>query len=259
MTIPALPPRRTAPFMLLAIAGLVVSLGVERGSVERANRLHRAGEIPTAASIYETRIDGDSTDSRAHYNLGTALLGVGVSSAAAELTAGTEAEEADLRVRSFYNLGLWNLEQAVETESADSARLFAMASVEAGKNALRLSPGRPDARWNLALAQRMLDSIESVDGRAGTESVEGAGDPEELVRTDDDRELQDESPVGEGPQEGEDEAAAVDDEGDRLTILEADDILGSGHLDSSTIMRKLLAFEGRTQRRTRLGRSTPRW
>ena len=259
MTIPALPPRRTAPFLLLAAAGLAVSWAVERGSVERANRLHRAGELPSAADIYQARIEGDSADLAAHYNLGTSLLGVGVSGAASELATGAEAENVEVRVRSLYNLGLFNLERASATEAADSARMFALASVEAGKSALRLSPGRFDARWNLAMAQRMLDSIESSDGRAGTESVEGAGDPEELVRTDDTRELQDESPVGEGPQDGEDETAAVDDEGNVLTILEADDILGSGHLDSSTMIRKLLAFEGRAQRRTRLGRETPRW
>lgn len=259
MRIPALPPRRAAPFLLLATAGLAVSWGVERGSVERANRLHRAGELPSAADIYGDRIEGDSSDLDLRYNLGTTLLGVGVSSAAAELAAGTASQDVDVQVRSLYNLGLLNLERATSTESMDSARVFALASVEAGKGALRLSPGRADARWNLAIAQRMLDSIESSDGRAGTESVEGAGDPEELVRTDEDRDLQDESPVGEGPQEGEDEALADDGEVQALTILEADDILGSGHLDASTMIRKLLAYEGRAQRRTRLGRSTPRW
>ena len=259
MRIPSLPPRRTAPLFVLAAGGLLLSWTAERDSVERANRLHRAGELTAAASIYMERAQSDSSDAGLRYNLGTTLLGAGVSMASAELEAGTASEDPDVRVRSLYNLALWNLRKATETEAVDSAHVFAMASVEAGKEALRLSPGRPDARWNLALAQRMLDSIESVDGRAGTESVEGAADPEELVRTDEDRELQDESPVGEGPQEGEDETLAEDELAEALTLLEADEILGSGHLDASTMIRKLLAYEGRAQRRTRLGRTTPAW
>jgi hypothetical protein len=238
---------------------MLVSLLVERASVERANRLHRAGELPEAAAIYSEGVDRDSADARLRYNLGTTLLRVGVSSAATELEAGAVSADVDVRVRSLYNLGLWNLTRAAEAESADSAHAFALASIDAGKEVLRLSPGRSDARWNLAIAQRMLDSIEAQDGRAGEESVEGSAEPDELVRSPDDRVLQAESPVGEGPQEGEEETPAEGEDDARLTILEANDILGSGHLDASTMIRKLIAYEGRAQRRTRLGRTTPRW
>jgi hypothetical protein len=255
----ALPPRRAGPLLLLAAAGVAVSWSVERGTVERANRLHRAGDLPAAAGIYADRVAGDSSDPLLRYNLGTTQLRIGLSSASAQLEAGTQASETDLRVRSHYNLGLWNLLRAREAEAADSARVYALASIAEGKSALRLSPGRADARWNLAMAQRMLDSIQSDDGRAGTESVDGSAESDELVRTDEMRELQDESPVGEGPQEGEEETLARSEELLPLTITEADDILGSGHLDASTMIRKLLAFEGRTQRRTRFGRTTPRW
>jgi hypothetical protein len=259
MRIPALPLGQGAPLLLLATVGLVVSWTVERQSVQRGNRLHREGALPEAAKIYANRVAGDSTAHELRYNLGTTLLRVGVSSAASELAASTESPDADVRVSGLYNLGLWNLVQAMDAEVADSARAYTLASVDASKDALRSSPGRDDARWNLAMAQRMLDSIESSDGRAGTESVEGSAVDDELVRTEETRDLQDESPVGDGPQDGEEETLADDDELAALSIIEADDILGSGHLDASTMMRKLIAFEGRAQRRTRLGRTTPRW
>jgi hypothetical protein len=259
MKIPPLPSRRSVPVLLLALAGLGLSWTVERGSVEHGNRLHRQGALPEAADVYAGRVAGDSTDQRVRYNLGTTLLRVGVSGAGSELAAAATSADAEVRVRGFYNLGLWNLVQAMDATSADSARAFTLASVDASKGALRLEPGRADARWNLAMAQRMLDSIESSDGRAGTESVDGSAEADDLVRTDETRDLQDESPTGEGPQEGEDEALAESDEVLPLTILEADDILGTGHLDASPMIRKLLAFEGRAQRRTRLGRTTPRW
>ena len=259
MRLPALPARLSVPLLLLAVAGLGVSWTVERGSVQRGNRMHRQGAQPEAASIYSQRVVGDSANWRLRYNLGTALLGIGVSSAAAELAAATESPDVDVRGSGLYNLGLWNLVHALEAESADTARVYTLASVDASKGALRLSPGRDDARWNLAMAQRLLDSIESSDGRAGTESVDGRAEADELVRTDQTQDLQDESPIGDGPQDGEEETLAEADDVDRLTILEADDILGSGHLDSSIMMRKLIAFEGRAQRRTRIGRTTPRW
>jgi hypothetical protein len=259
MTVPHLRPGRSWPILFLAVVGLLVAWTVERQSVQRANRLHRAGALPDAASIYAQRLASDSTDHRLHYNLGTTRLGAGVSDVGAELASGTASADPDVRVRSHYNLGLWNLGRALEAASRDSARAHASASIEAGKEALRLSPGRVDARWNLAIAQRMLDSIQSDDGRAGTETVDGSAQADELVRTDEARDLQDESPVGDGPQEGEEETLAESDETGPLSVLEADDILGSAHLDPSIMIRKLLAFEGRAQRRTRLGRTTPRW
>jgi hypothetical protein len=259
MRLPDLAPRHAFPLLLLAVAGLAVSWAVERGSEQRGNRLHRQGAVPEAATIYTDRVVGDSADYRLRFNLGTALLGVGVSTAGAQLAASTASPDQEVRVSGLYNLGLWNLEQAMAAEASDSARTYTLASVDASKGALRLSPGRADARWNLAIAQRMLDSIESADGRAGTESVDGTAESDELVRSDEVVDLQDESPVGDGPQDGEDETRAESDESDPLTILEADDILGSGHLDSSLMMRKLIAFEGRAQRRIRVGRTTPRW
>lgn len=259
MRIPRLSLRRAAPLLLLSLTGLLVSFTAEQQSVQHANRLHRDGELAEAAGIYADHVEGDPTDLSVRYNLGTTLLRVGLSSAAEELSAAAESSDPEVRIRGLYNLGLWNLVQANETGSTDSARVYTLASVDASKGALRLSPGRADARWNLAMAQRMLDSIESSDGRAGTESVDGVAEADELVRTDETRDLQDESPMGDGPQEGDDETLAESDLAEPLTILEADDILGSGHLDSSTMMRKLLAFEGRAMRRARLGRTSPRW
>lgn len=259
MSIPTLPKGRAALLFLLGTAGVLASWLAERSSVERANRLHRAGELQAAASIYGERLLSDSTDARLRYNLGTTLLRARVSAAESELAVAAASKNVDMRVRSLYNLALWNLERAVESEAPDSARRYAVASVQAGKQAVRLDPGRGDARWNLAIAQRMLDSIESVDGRAGTESVEGSSEPEELVRTLEDRQLQVESTLGEEPRDGEDETPALPDGGEPLTVLEANDILGSGHLDPSDMIRKLLAYEGRAQRRSRFGRTTPRW
>ena len=79
------------------------------------------------------------------------------------------------------------------------------------------------------------------------------------MRTEEVLDLQDESPFGDGPQEGEEETLAESGDLEPLTELEADDILNSDHLDASLMIRKLLAFEAREQRRTRFGRTTSRW
>lgn len=251
--------RRSVPLVLLASAGLVVVWSVERGSVERANRLHRARDLPVAAGIYTERLRGGASDPRLRYNLGTTLLQAGVSGAAAELAAASQAPEPDVRTRSQYNLGLWNLQRATETPSTDSVRLYASASIAASKEALRLGPGNADARWNLAIANRLLDSVGISEPRAGAESVDGSADADQLAALDDASSSQDETSPGDAPQEGQDEAPASPDEVEPLTTLEADDVLGQGHLDASSMIRKLLAYEGREQRLARIGRTPPRW
>lgn len=250
---------RAALVAALSIAGILVTLGLERWSVERANRLHRAGALPAAAVLYGDHVDADTTVARLRYNLGTTLLELGSPVASDELAFGAGAESEEVRVRAFYNLGLARLLHALEAEAADTAWAYALRSVEASKEALRLAPGRVDARWNLALAQRMLDSIDAQDGRRGEESVDGAADADRLVVSDELRDIEDEDGVEDGPKEGEDETLAQSDELEPLSPLEADEILGSGHLDASTIIRKLLAFEGRELRMQRRATTGPRW
>lgn len=244
--------------ILICLGGVAIAGSIERGSEERANRLHRTGDFPGAARLYGDRARADAVPTRIRYNLGTTLIDLGSPAAAGELERAVAGSDSDLRVRALYNLGRLHLVRARDATASDSARAYASRSVDANKRALRLEPGRPDARWNLALAQRMLDSMNAESGRAGTESVDGAADSDERVLSDELREFEDDSEVTDAPRQGADEALAQADESAPLSVSEAAEIL-SADVDRSIIVRKLLTYEGRVQRRVRVGRAAPRW
>ena len=251
-------PLRVAVLSLLCAAGMGVAVVAERQSEQRANRLYRSGEMPEAARLYGGRVRTDSIPARLHFNFGTALLGLGSASAAQELERATSTADPVLRAQALYNLGRWHLVRARDANASDSVRAHADRSIGANKSVLRLEPGRADARWNLALAQRMLDSINAESGRAGTESVDGAADSDQRVLSDDLREFEDDSEVTDAPREGTDEALAQGDEAAPLSALEAEGILAAD-VDRSVIVRKLLTYEGRVRRPARTGLASPRW
>ncbi|MGE0160224.1 MAG: hypothetical protein AB7T31_12510 [Gemmatimonadales bacterium] len=246
----------------ICVGGILAAGALERRSVERANRLYRGGEPAEAARTYADRAGNDTSALALLYNLGTSLLDLGSPAAAPELRRAGASEDPTLRARAFYNLGLWNLRRARDAAPVDSVRAYALASADANRAVLRLEPGRPDARWNLALAMRMLDSINADDGRSGTETVDGSNDSDDRTLSDDLREFEDPSVVDQAPRQGSDEALAASDEPDPLSALEAEAILVADP-DRSIIVRKLLTYEGRTQRRPldpRPGsRTAPRW
>ncbi len=248
--------RRATGAMLLCLLGVVLSGTIERRSDERGNRLYRNGNFPGAARLYGDHARADSALDRLHYNFGTTLIDLGSPSAAGELERAAASPDSGLRVRALFNLGRLHLLRAREAPASDSARAYAGRSVDANKQVLRLEPGRADARWNLALAQRMLDSMNAESGRAGTESVDGSSDSDEHVLSDELREFEDDSEVNDAPRQGADEALAQADESTPLSEVEA---ILSADVDRSVIVRKLLTYEGRVQRRVRAGRASPRW
>lgn len=252
---------RTAAAVAVCAAGMLMAGILERRSVEHANRLHRDGDLQAAARAYSeaaSRTGRDSSALALHYNFGTTLLELGSPAAPRELERAAGSEDPTLRARAFYNVGLFNLRRARDVVAADSVRAYASASADANKDVLRLEPGRTDARWNLALAQRLLDSINADDGRSGTESVVGTEDTDERVLSEELREFEDPSDVNDAPREGSDEALAQADGALELSALEADAILVSDP-DRSVIVRKLLAYQGRLQRRPFGSRPGPRW
>ena len=245
--------------MALTLAGLVFTWTNERKSVERANRLHRNGDLPQAAAVYQNRIDSDSLRLDLRYNLGTSLLGLGSARAEEELTRGVESNDDQVTKLALYNLGVSRLLRAVSAEHVDSMRVHARASVQANRNTLRLSPDQADAKWNLSMAQRLLDSIDAANRRAGRATAEGPADPDELVPAENMLEGEEEDPrQGFAPLEGDDESLAELSEEAPLPFAEAAEILGATRLDGAAIMRKLLALESRTRWGRQLGRVGPK-
>jgi hypothetical protein len=144
---------------LVVVAGLMAStLALDRVSIERANRLHRAGDMPGAAEGYLQRAGGAASGTIA-YNLGTTMLALDDPGADSLLMTATVDDDTSARQRAYRNLGLARLRRVAPVLETDTAAAILEESVAFGREALRLDPADADARWNLALAQRMLDSI----------------------------------------------------------------------------------------------------
>jgi hypothetical protein len=252
-------PLRSVALAVCALAGLSLSVATERASIERANRLHRSGELGPAADLYRERTADDTTASRLNYNLGTTLLRLGSASAESELARAAGADDERVRGSAHYNLGTWALGHALDETTPDSLRAHASRAVAHNREALRVTPGRPEARWNLELAQRLLDSIDAAEGRAGPESAEGSAESDRRALDDDLRELDDAAESSDAPPRGADEAPADRSGSEALARAEADAVLASRRSEPSVLLGKLLSFEGRFRPPLRSGSTLPRW
>ena len=158
--------RELAVFLvsLLAALGLVGTfLWQDRASLERGNRLYRDDQVQMAEQLYRASTESAIAPPTAMYNLGTALLALGAPEAQDYLRIAAQAGDSAAAQRGYYNLGLGFLTQFDETAPPDSWVPLLAAAVGSNRAALRLDPDDEDARWNLALAQLVLDDLTDVE------------------------------------------------------------------------------------------------
>lgn len=274
-----------AAALATALSAVVLA---ERASEERANRLHRRGDWSTAARIYRARLQEETPvapgnvaaelpaapeDSppgigpapaaappapHLHYNLGTTLLELAdAPDARARLSRGAAALDDELRSLAWYNLGVTSLRAAIAAPGSDSALVHVVAAMEENRNALRLSPGREEAAWNLAFARRMLDSLDT-GARRGVQAGEAFSDAE---LTGDDTMAEGESGEIMAPPGmlGEEETVVDPEAEQALSPTEAAAILAAIRLDGELITRKLLGLASRSLWGTRARTLGRRW
>ena len=131
----------------------------DHSSLERGNRLYRAGDSQGATEVYRDSERAGDRLPTVEYNLGTALLQNDPDSAQAHLLRVAEGEDRTTAQRALYNLGyrfLTAVQNPMELDATVSALVAAVAS---NRLALRLDPADENARWNLALAQDWLDAL----------------------------------------------------------------------------------------------------
>lgn len=169
---------RAAALLLLAAVLLLGLLALDRRSLERANRLYRAGRVEASVELYRIRAAGGRADPVAAYGLGTALLARGDPAAARPLRRAAEAADSALRQRAHYNLGYHHLVRAEDAGESLAALEALEAAVRHGRSAVALDPDDEDARWNLELAERRLEELLRREPRLSDR--EEAGEPEDL-------------------------------------------------------------------------------
>ncbi len=242
----------------LSVVGITLTVRAERASESRANRLHRADRLEEAAEIYLDRAAEESAAERLHYNLGTTLLRMGSPEVALELTTAKESDDERVRVGAHYNMGLWRLIEALLSQSNDSIVYHATQAVEENKAALRLDPSHLDAGWNLAFA-RILIVEASPDFDVGNiDQPNGAPDFGEIQIIEGPSPFGQDEGFGDEPSDAEDESIATEDLLP-LTLDEASAILGTGHLNPSTMTGKLLLRQGRARGGRRRVLAGPPW
>jgi hypothetical protein len=244
---------------LVCAVGASLSWSAERSSVERANRLHRAGAYEAAAGLYRAGTERRAADPLLRYNLGTTLAEADDPAARAELARALSAASRDIRARAQYNTGLLHLEEALGAGAPDSVRTQAEAAVEANAATLRLLPDNDDAKWNLAMSLRLLDSIDAMERRSGRELTEGAMEADVVTRSVNVPDAAEDEFAEDPPAEGEQESVVLGTDESPLSLDEAEDILGRTHLDPTDLIGKLLALESRSRWGQRLRRGVLRW
>lgn len=141
---------------LLLVVGTAspLVLHAQRGTLEEAVAMHRAGRPVEAAKVYRALIESGDRRPVVLYNLGTALLAADSLDAAIEpLERVTFIGDAALRRTARYNLGVAYLRRGLRQEG--EGRMAAMkAAQRAFRTVLLETPGDRNAQWNYELAMR---------------------------------------------------------------------------------------------------------
>lgn len=203
--------RRLLKGLGVGVLLLPVLVMQEMRSVERGNRIYRAGDPVTAAEVYG-RAAGAEVEAGEAYNLGTALLGVDGDSAQALLARAVETEDRRTAQRGYYNLGFRYLTRAELPSTPDSVQAALTGAIETLRTALRLDPTDQNARWNLALAIRRRDAMLPPGEEMGEES--GSESDDEVPTNDVQLARSDEAPAESGPEP--EDPRPTDDSGERV-------------------------------------------
>ena len=150
---------------------LLVALPLLGGGMVEGNRLYRAGQFRRAAEAYQRRVAAGDTSAAARYNLGTALLRLQKWDEARPLleSAGGVRRAPELRQRALYNAGNADLEPVFRRKVTEpgARRERLLRAITHYKDALLARSGDADAKWNLELAQRLLDREPPQRGGGG--------------------------------------------------------------------------------------------
>ncbi|MQA89242.1 MAG: tetratricopeptide repeat protein [Gemmatimonas sp.] len=164
-------------------AAALLLLALLAAQWERGAQLAEAGDLVGAEHEYRALLEADPENAEIHYNLGTVLvLQERYEEARPHLEAAAAiVGEEPPRAPTMYNLGATDLQPAFADTALPEREMRLRRSIEAYKDALRPDPADQDAKWNLELARRLLESESpppSSGGGGGGGDGAGGGDGE---------------------------------------------------------------------------------
>lgn len=142
---------------------LLPLLGFFAGDLAAGNRAYREGDAREAAAEYRQAIERGDETPLARGNLGAALLRAGEFEEALPHLAKAGAGSPEVRQRAAYHEGNASLLLALRDSASDVRVPRLRRAIASYRRALLLDPGDADARWNLEIAQRLLER----DARSG--------------------------------------------------------------------------------------------
>lgn len=134
-------------FTLACIPCMLFAQKAERENVRKGNKLYQTEKYTESEIAYRKSLEVNPKSSEGTYNLGNALYKQGKFPEAAEqyqLAAGQEKSPEKL-AQAFHNMG------NIYMQNKDYAK-----SVQMYRQSLRLNPADDETRYNLALAQKLL-------------------------------------------------------------------------------------------------------
>ena len=140
-----------------ATMAVTVSCAWPGGVASEAAQEFNAGRYARSAALYRSAIREGDARPEMLYNFGTALVaGDSLAAAAEPLERSSKSDNAEIRFRALFNLGLSHLKRglAAEAQGDSSARPAFTAAVAVYKSALLLRATDQDAKWNYELALR---------------------------------------------------------------------------------------------------------
>jgi len=160
--------RRAAPALVAALVVMMVGCGGESGTFRRAVRLYHKSRYPESFALYQGPLQQSKNPL---VQLGAGNAGYRVSrfedAAVRFQAAAAGATETELRTVALFNLGdAWfRAGQASKERAAD----FYDRAIAAFEEALLAAPDDENIRWNLELALKKRDEVESSGspGRGG--------------------------------------------------------------------------------------------
>lgn len=147
--------------LLFMYSGILSAQKAERKNIREGNKLYIDEQYTEAEIAFRKGVDVNPRSTEGTYNLGNALYKQGKFPEAAEqyqLVAGqgeklVQTEEGKGRLAEvFHNTG------NIFMQNKDYAK-----SIEAYKQSLRLNPADDETRYNLALAQKLLEDQQNED------------------------------------------------------------------------------------------------
>ena len=151
--------------LLLGFSSLAFAQKQVRQEIKKGNKEYKQEKYSESEVNYRRALENNARSTEAAYNLGNALFKQEKKQEALEQYQATINNETDKEklANAWHNIGNIFLSMK-DSQNPEEQKVALPKSIEAYKNALRNNPKDDETRYNLALAQKLLQDQQNEDG-----------------------------------------------------------------------------------------------